>query len=395
MSAAPERGSPGAEFMRGINVQGEDLRDHPDVVLELLKPTPIDWVRVHLLPTRRLDDKGPNGLTYADGLERLMRDGGYNVIAPIDVGYTDNVGEVVPEKIDSFIEQSYDFSFAAAKRISELAAKYRVRVLYGVENEVDMKAWLLQSLPTLDWRGSFHSWAAMGLDSHLKYERLGNIQRGIRDAVPDAKLMTNVIAEDGGDLIQDAIAHLSSRHQDLLRKLSIPVGDVEDRLVDWRAELEYMKGKLDLDLVGLDSYPNYVIKYPVLGGDIGIKVADAEKISGIPVFNPEFGYSTYRDGLEKFAFAVTRRPGADAMQLEFMKNALAAIGKTNSRGTFPWVLITHTDRKEKPRDEAYFGLFGMRGEGRALVKRPAFDYYVEWLKMRSAEEKQGETTSDP
>jgi hypothetical protein len=368
-------------FMAGINVEGDDVRDVPEKVVELLKPTPIRWVRVHLLPTRRLDDKGPNGTSYMDGLEHLCRSG-YSIIAPIDVGYTDNVGKVPADRIDAFIEESYDFSFKASKRIAEVAERNGVGVIFGIENEIDMKSWLLQSLPDISWRGTFETWAALALDRGLRYRRLDNILRGTRDAVPGARTMTNLDAEDAFDAVEDAVQHLTSKHQETLEKLSVPVEDIEDELVDWRSELEYMKGKLGVDIIGLDSYPDYVFKYPVLGGEIALKVADAERISGKPVFNPEFGYSTYRNFPEKVLFGLSRRPDAEKMQLQFFRNALGAIGKTSSCGTFPWVLITHVDRRERPEEEAYFGLFAMRGE--ALTRRSAFDYYVEWLRSRAA-----------
>jgi len=367
-------------FMAGINVEGDDVRDFPEKVVELLKPTPIKWVRVHLLPTRRLDDKGPNGMSYMDGLDYVCRNG-YNLMAPIDVGYSENVGNVPIGKMDAFVEESYDFSFRASKRIGEVAEKRGVDVIFGVENEIDMKAWLLQSLPGTGWRGTVETWAVLALDRGLKYRRLDGILRGIKDAVPGARTMTNLDAEDAMDAAEDAMEHLASKHQEVLDRLSIPIGEVEDRLIDWRSELEYMKGKLSVDMIGLDSYPDYVFKYPVLGGEIALKVADAERISGIPVINPEFGYSTYRNIVEKMVLGSSRRPDAEEMQLEFFRNALGAIGKSGSRGTFPWVLITHVDRRAKPAQEAYFGLYAMKGE--TLVKRRAFDYYVEWLRARA------------
>jgi len=363
--------------MAGINVEGDDIRDLPQKVVELLKPTPIKWIRVHLLPTRKLDERGPNGGTYMEGLDYICRSG-YNIMAPIDVGYAENVGKVPFDKIDSFVEGTYDFSRRASKLIADVAVKHRVEVIFGVENEIDMKAWLLQSLPEVGWRGTFETWSTFALDRGLKYRRLEGILRGIKDAVPGATTMTNLDAEDAMDAAEDAAEHLATKYQRILDRLAIPAGEVADRLVDWRAELEYMKGKLRVDMVGLDSYPDYHFKYPVMGAEIAAKVADAERISGIPVINPEFGYSTYRNMVEKLILGLTRRPTAEEMQLEFFRNALGAIAKSTSRGAFPWVLITHVDRRAKPAQEAYFGLFAMRGE--TVVRRRAFDYYVEWLR---------------
>ena len=53
------------------------------------------------------------------------------------------------------------------------------------------------------------------------------------------------------------------------------------------------------------------------------------------MINPEFGYSTYRNLVEKVVLGLTRRPAAEDMQLEFFRNALGAIGKSGSRARSP------------------------------------------------------------
>src|SRR5579872_1947556 len=112
MSASAQREVDSAvrpDFMAGINVEGDDLRAFPEETVELLAPTPIRWIRVHLLSTRRLDDKGKDGRSYFDALEFLCKKG-YNLIAPIDVGYSENVGLIPVGKVDAFVDDSYEFS---------------------------------------------------------------------------------------------------------------------------------------------------------------------------------------------------------------------------------------------------------------------------------------------
>jgi hypothetical protein len=362
--------------MAGVNVEADDLRAYSRRLMEILKPTPIKWLRVHPLPTRTLDQVGAGGLSYLDAVDYACANG-YNVIAPIDVGYTEVVGTVPYEKMDSFVDESYDYSLKATKQLSEVAQKNGVEMIFGVENEIDMKSWILQSLPGVAWRASPETWAALALDYALKYKRLNNILKGIKDAAPDAKTMVNLSAEDLGDLLD-----VLRRHPDVLAKQGKTVEDVSDKLVDWRAEIERLKGTLDIDMVGLDTYPNYVLKYPVLGQDTNSNLADAAKLGHKPVFNPEFGYSTYRSWLDKVVFALLRRRSAPGMQTEFFKNTLASIELSQSLGTFPWVLVTHTDKPVSPREEDYFGLFLMRGEG--LKREPAFDYYLDWLRRVGA-----------
>jgi hypothetical protein len=130
--------------------------------------------------------------------------------------------------------------------------------------------------------------------------------------------------------------------------------------------------------VGIDTYANWVLKYPVYGQETGSKVKEAAEITGRPVLNAEFGYTTYRTFVESIFFPLLGRPPASQMQLQFFKNTLSSIEQSQSIGTFPWVLITHPELPANPRQEAYFGIFKMR-QGQ-LNKEPTFDYYVEWLR---------------
>ncbi|MDA4134874.1 MAG: hypothetical protein OK441_04840 [Thaumarchaeota archaeon] len=361
--------------MAGVNVDGDLLRESPKWVAEILARTPIKWLRIHTLPTRSLDQKGPGGLSYLDAIEYVCRSG-LNIITPVDVGYTEVVGSVPRARLDAFIEESYGYSSKAAKLIAETAARYDVEAVFGIENEIDMKSWIMQSLPGVAWRESSETWIAFALNSSLKYQRLNNILRGVKDAVPSARTMINVSAADAEDLLG-----LIRRRPRALPAQRSALETLSDKMVDWKVELERVKERLDVDLVGIDTYPNYFLKFPIMGKDTANKVAQAAAISGKPVLNPEFGYSIYRSLLERLSAGLLLKPSASRMQLEFFRNTLTSIETSLSVGTFPWLLMTQAEKIEVPRQESYFGLFQMHG--RTVRKQPAFDYYIDWLQRRN------------
>lgn len=366
-----------ASFLAGMNVEGEDIREFPDKVVEILRPTPIKWLRVHSLRTRALEEKTPSGATYLDGIEHLARSG-YNILAAIEVGYARNVGYVAIEDLDRFVEESYRESLSSCKKISEVVRRHGRELMFGIENEIDPKAWILQALPGVEWRGRFETWARLAVDFELKYKRLNNILRGAIEADPQAKTMTNIVAEDVRVFLSDLRAELT-KYSSLVRKASLSIDELVDRAVDWRLELKYLKDHLAVDYIGLDNYPNWILKAPIYGQETGGKVREAVALTERPVFNAEFGYTTYRTFLEKFLFTILRRPSASQMQLQFFQNSLMSIEQSPSVGTFPWVLITHPDRPATPEQEAYFGLTKME-RGGEVRKEPTFDYYSEWLR---------------
>jgi hypothetical protein len=366
----------GSGFMAGLNVTGADVRGRPERVVEILKPTPIRWLRIHSLPTRALEEKGPNGVSYLDGIEHLCKNG-FNIVAPIEVGYESNVGPIQFADIDRFVEQAYEVSLDPSRKIASVAQRYGAGLVWGIENEIDMKTCLLQSLPGIGWRSHFETWARQAVDPPLKYARLNNILKAVKAADPAAKTMTNVVAEDARVFFGDFRRRLG-KHAARLKEHSISLEEISDDVIDWKSELRYLNEHLNVDYVGLDTYANWILKYPIYGKETGGKVEEAAALVGRPVFNPEFGYTTYRNIAERAAFSLFRRPSASLMQLEFFQNTLRSIEGSPSIGTFPWVMITHPDKEANPRQEAYFGLFKMRGE--EMTKEPAFDYYVEWLR---------------
>jgi hypothetical protein len=261
--------------------------------------------------------------------------------------------------------------------ISEVVRSHGRELIFGIENEIDPKEWILQALPGIGWRRTFETWTKQALDFKLKYRRLNNILKGAHEADPEAKTMTNIIAEDARDYFPDFRKQLT-RYSDLLEESSIAIDQLSDEAMDWKVELKYLRDNLSVDYIGLDNYPNYIVKYPVYGAEIEGKVIEATEITGKPTFNAEFGFTTYRSFLENLSFRVQRRPSASQMQLQFFQNSLRSIEKSPSAGTFPWVLITHPQRPAVPQQESYFGLVKMDTNGR-LRREPAFDYYVGWL----------------
>ncbi len=365
-----------SNFLNGINIEGNDVREFPEKIVETLKPTPISWIRVHLLPTRRLDEKGKNGMSYINGVEYLCKNG-YNILAPIDVGYMSNVGSISYDDIDKFVDESYDKSYAACKKISEIAKRYNQEIMFGVENEIDPKAWILQSLPGIKWRAQFETWTKQALDSKLKYKRLNNILKGVHDADPDAKTMTNIVAEDLRVFFSNFRNELG-RFSTILDRYSLSIDDLVDKAIDWKEELKRIRNNLNVDFVGLDNYANWVLKYPVYGNEIGMKVDEAAKITTKPIINAEFGYTTYRTFFGNFLFMLFGRPSANRMQLDFFQNSLQSIKNSSSVGTFPWVLFSHPYRHAIPQQESHFGLIKVNKKG-TLQKEPAWEHYIKWL----------------
>lgn len=363
-------------FLRGINIEGNDVRDFPEKIVEILKPTPISWIRVHLLPTRRLDEKSKNGISYLNGIEYLCKNG-YNILAPIDVGYESNVGTICHDDLDKFVEESYDKSNTACKKISEIVEKYDQKIIFGIENEIDPKAWILQSLPGIKWRAQFETWTKQALDSKLKYKRLNNILNGAHDANPDAKTMTNIVAEDLRVFFSNFSDELS-KFSTVLDRYSLSIEHLLDKAIDWKKELRDIRDNLNVDFIGLDNYANWILKYPIYGNEIGMKVDEAKKITAKPVINAEFGYTTYRTFFGNFLFILLGRPSASKMQLEFFQNSLQSIKNSSSVGTFPWVLFSHPYRPTTPQQESYFGLIKMDKKG-MLQKEYSWEYYVKWL----------------
>ena len=372
--------------MAGINIGGYEVREFPDKIVEDLKQTPINWIRVHLLPNRHLSEKSDTSyLTYLDGINYLCRNG-YNIIAPLEVGVEENTGTVWSYHLDKFIEESYFDAECASKQISKIIEEHHRQVIFGVENEIDFKSWILQSFPGIGWRKSFITWAIQALDVNLKYRRLKNILKGILDTNSGAKTMTNVNAEDPRVFV-DSIRNELKKRSPVLKKHSIELDDIYEKLIDWdwHTELKEIKKRLDVDYVGLDNYSNYIKKYPARGSETGGKITEAASLSGKQVLNAEFGYTTYRRFLRDRFFTFLGRPSASEMQRQFFENSLRSIENSPSIGTFPWVLLRYRpvppNDPPNPKQECCFGLIQEDKEGEWKTM-PSFTYYLEWLTRR-------------
>ena len=127
-----------------MNVIGSDVRESATTIFDLLKGTPIKWLRIHALPNRSLEQRGPLGYSYIQGIEYLCKNG-YNIMAPIEVGYSENVGSIQLQDLDKFVVDSYHESFKASKKIIDVVQRNNKEVIFCIENEVDFKSWVLQS----------------------------------------------------------------------------------------------------------------------------------------------------------------------------------------------------------------------------------------------------------
>src|SRR5487761_833624 len=187
-----------SEFLKGINDNAPEFRDYTTELIEFLKTTPIEWVRIHPLPSRRLRATNLAGMSYVDAISRFA-EARFNLILPIDVGVKENVGVLTIPRLLKFVEESYSHSFRAVRQIDAMISKFNIRVIYGVENEIDTKEWNLQSMPTVGWREAVLAWLELSVDVDLKFKRLRYILDGIKDASPDSVTMVNLEANDPKD----------------------------------------------------------------------------------------------------------------------------------------------------------------------------------------------------
>ncbi|WP_455369432.1 hypothetical protein [[Eubacterium] cellulosolvens] len=372
----------GESFLSGINLRSIHARAVPELTVKVLEDTPITWIRIHDTFTRHLEERNEKGLNYLDGMEIICK-AGYNLIVPIDLGVVENVGKIPIERLDEFIEESYEYSKKATSQIYSIVKKYDRKVIFGVENEIDTKEMVLQATPLSGWRGETKTWVTLAMDVEKKYQRLNNILAGIKDAAPGTLTITNVEADDV-EMVVGQMGEFASTLTSALGAQDVAAKgrNLIDKLEDWKIEMQRVQEKLNVDLVGIDNYPNYASKWPVSGTEIGSKTDEAARISGKPAMNLEFGYSTYRSFTERLRADLFRKPSAEQMQLEFFKNALGSIQNSSSKGTFPWVTFSEPAMQRKPPEEVWFGLHKLEGD-KVAYSEPAFKYYCDWLKSRT------------
>jgi hypothetical protein len=382
----------GDEFLKGVNIHAPESRTYTLELIDFLRRTPIEWVRIHPLPSRRLRSRGTTGTSYLEAIEKFA-EAGFNLILPIDVGVRDNVGVVSTPFLRKFVDDSYGESFRAVKQIESKLSKYRgVRVIYGVENEIDTKEWILQSMPNVRWRETTLSWLELSTDKDLKFKRLGNILDGIKDAAPNSTTMVNFEADDPQDDWTTQMSFLMAA-ETVLSKLRILEKDVRTRMGNYRLDvIEATRRLRSIDIIGLDNYPNYLTKIPARGTDIGKKVDEVSRLASKPVINVEFGYTTLGRGTKPIKlFGSNKTEGSehhgfvDQISLHpeehqrlFFVNAISSIENSCSQGTFPWVLMLDPAHQYFPSEESGFTLLKIGSNG-CLEPLPALDYYLSWL----------------
>jgi hypothetical protein len=390
------------EFLKGINVHAAEARAFTVELIEFLKKTPIEWVRIHPLPSRRLKLRGISGLSYIDAIEKFAQ-AGFNLILPIDVGVKENVGVITGAHLRKFVDDSYGESYKAVKQIETRLARHNgIRVIYGIENEIDTKEWILQSLPTVGWRETALSWIELSVNKDLKYKRLGHILEGIREAAPGRPTMVNFEADDPIEDWTATIAFMLAG-QAVFSKLGLLEKDARSRMNNYRIDVGMALSRLrHFDIIGLDNYPNYFTKVPPRGGEIGAKVTAIAKRTHKPVINVEFGYTTTGRGAKRIRVFEAGTPSGsppavnrndpiyfspEENQKKFFENALSSIESSASQGTFPWALMIDPGARERPAEEIGFSLLKI-GSNRMLEPVPALDYYISWLDiMKSREER--------
>jgi hypothetical protein len=373
------------EFLKGINVHAPESRDFCLETIEFLRKTPIEWVRIHPIPSRRLRTKGANGISHLDSIEKFA-EAGFNLVIPIDVGVKENVGVINAATLRSFVDDSYGESFKAVKQIETKVAKYNRRIIYGVENEIDTKEWILQSMPTVAWREETLAWLDLSVNKDLKFKRLGHILEGIKEASPNSLTMVNFEADDP---VEDWTSQTSFilAAQTVFSKLGFLEKDARHRMNNYRLDVMEANRRLKhFDIIGLDNYPNYFRKIPTRGQKIGKKVDYVARLTKKPVINIEFGYT--REGIARPFLSPVE------LQREFFLNALSSIENSSSQGTFPWVLFLDLLNYYKPKEENGFGLLRL-GSNRIFEPLPALDVYLNWLdeiKSREEEQQRSEVT---
>lgn len=382
----------GDKFLKGINVHAPESREFAQEQIKFLRQTPIEWVRIHPLPTRRLRDRGRSGVSYLDAIEEFAK-AGFNLIIPIDVGVKENVGVITVANIRRFVDESYNEAFKAVKRIENRVNKYRSKIIYGVENELDTKEWILQSLPNVGWRESTLAWLEFSADSDLKYKRLGYILEGINEASPNALTMINFEADDPGDHISLTMSFLLAA-QTVLSKLGIIEKNARLRMNNFMIDVYEAISRLKhIDIIGLDNYPNYLTKLPPKGEDIGGKVNEIAHSTKKPVINVEFGYTTtgvplrqvdvttdvMSYGRDKNMYREPTMQSTEELQRRFYANALTSIENSSSQGTFPWVLMLDPRKPRRPREEQGFTLIKTEPNRSSFQPVRALKHYITWL----------------
>jgi hypothetical protein len=382
-------------FLKGINVHSPESRDYCLEIIEFLRKTPIQWIRIHPLATRRLRARGSNGITHLDAIEKYA-EAGFNLIIPIEVGVRENVGVISGATLRNLVDQSYGESFKAVKQIETRLSKYEsTRIIYGIENEIDTKEWILQSMPNVAWRAAPLAWIQLSMNKELKFKRLANILDGIKDASPNSLTMVNVEADDPSENWNSEISFIVAS-QMVLSKMKLIDKDSKERMNNFRLDLKEAIRRLKrFDIVGLDNYPNYFTKIPPRGKMIGSRVDEIARLTRKPVINVEFGYTRIGRGSRPLKVFGTPEnletamnvisPSPAKLQKQFFVNALTSIENSSSQGTFPWVLFLDPAHGYKPPEESGFSLLEL-GANRRLEPSAAMDYYLNWLDLLNSKE---------
>ena len=198
---------------------------------------------------------------------------------------------------------------------------------------------------------------SLPFDVNLKFKRLRCILDGIKDASPDCVTMVNFEADDPKE-DWTIFMKLLVGAETVMSKLGILEKNAHRRINDYRIDIVRAIKKLKVDIIGLDSYPNYFTKVPPKGREIGPKVDEVAREGRKPVINAEFGYTIREPAWKHFQSGKMSRRSQSLQEFQknFFENALASIESSTSQGTFPWVLMLDPRKRYRPVEEKGFTL---------------------------------------
>jgi len=225
----------------------------------------------------------------AAGIEpHLVIAAGYDFEVPVSSGPPPSA-RAVPDCIgkERYIAQAYLHTRGAVRR-------YRQKVhLWQLENELNVAA---ETMLLARWR-SGRAW----------------LDRGFLDALIEALALA--VREEDESALRSHNFHTDMR--------------VLKGVYDWRDDVS--RWLEHIDIVGVDSYPNYLVGTPPRGASVGRRVAEAVRIAGgRPVMVMESGYPV----------KPSVRGMSEARQAEFVRDAVASAVSEGAAGFYYYCLCS-------------------------------------------------------
>jgi len=250
-------------------------------------------------------------------------------------------GRAVPDNIgrESYLAHVYLHARAAVRR-------YRGRVhMWQLENELNGAG---ETMLVVRWRTG-RSW----LDTGFQTAIMDVLARAVREEDPTALTSHNFITD--WKLIKG--------------------------VYDWREDVR--RWLSFIDIVGVDTYPNYVFGWPSRGRSVGKKVAQAVEISeGKPVMVLETGYPA----------RPKHRGMSEGRQVEYARDAIGSAVEAGACGFYDYLICSPEGYPtEGPWSNRFFqSIEPWWGFIRCDdTKRPAWFAYVKAMEEARSQEKRG------